>query len=206
MTTTFPDAVAAATIIGGFLSRLPALDPLVRALVGDEPMVLVLELRDPPLRVAIDLGAHPLRVTFGSTASGTVALSATADDFHAVLLGTLPIGAGITQKRLVTRGSTARMMRVMPVFFVAPVLYAEHLEAIGREDLLAAAKAPPASALTPEEPMNAVVNRLAWAAGFALGMLKRRVAKDLDILAAVEAMGRGLQRARPAPDPAEPPR
>ena len=200
---TFPDAAAARAVLGGFLQRLPALDPLVRLMVGDEPLVLKLEVRDPALAVAIDLGAHPLAVRLDATEAGTVALGATADDLHAILGGALTMGAAITRKRVVVRGSAARLMRVMPLLLFAPHLYPQHLAALGRVDLVPAATAPaaastPATALTSEEPVNALVSRLAYAAGLALGLLQTRLVRDLDILGALEALGRGLQRARAA--------
>ncbi|MBI5481931.1 MAG: SCP2 sterol-binding domain-containing protein [Deltaproteobacteria bacterium] len=192
---TFPDAAAARAVLGGFLLRLPPLDPLVRTLVGDEPMVLKLELREPALTVAVDLGARPLAVRFDTAEAGAVALSATADDFHALLGGAMTVGAAITRKRVLVRGSAARLMRVMPFFFLAPYLYPQHLAAVGRADLLPAAAAPPTT-VTTEEPVNALVSRLAYAAGFALGLVKTRLARDLDVLAALAALGRGLERAR----------
>jgi hypothetical protein len=188
------DAAAARAVLVGFLERLPELDPLVRQLVGDEPMVLKLELREPLLTVALDLGAHPLAVRVGTAEAGTVALCATADDLHALLAGAITVGAAITRKRVVARGSAARLMRVMPFFFLAPDLYPQHLVALGRDDLLPMAA--PATAATPEEPVNSLVSRLAYAAGFALGLVKTRLVRDLDVLGALAALGRGLERAR----------
>ena len=199
----FADAAAARAVLGGFFERLPALDPLVRTLVGDDPVVLKVELRDPVLRVAVDLGAHPLAIRFDGAEAGTVAIAATADDFHALLGGALGMGAAITRKRVVARGSAARLMRVMPLFFVAPFLYSQHLAALGRDDLAPQAPAP-SPAVASEEPVNALVSRLAWAAGFALGLLKTRLVRDLDVLGALAALGRGLERARAAPSRSDP--
>ncbi len=193
----FVDAGEARDVLGGFFERLPAVDPIVRALIGDDPVVLTIELREPALRVAIDLGARPLAIRFETAEAGTVALAATADDLHAVLGGALGMGAAITRKRVVVHGSTARLMRVMPLFFVAPHLYRQHLAALGRADLAPRAAAPPTD--TSEEPVNALIGRLAYAAGFALGLLKTRLVRDLDVLGALAALGRGLERARPAP-------
>jgi len=193
--TLFADASAARAVVGGFLERLPSLDPLVRELVGDEPMVLKLELREPPLTVALDLGARPLAVRFDTAEAGTVALCAKVDDLHALLAGAISVGGAITRKRVVVRGSAARLMRVMPFFFLAPYLYPQHLAALGRDDLLPAA---PVGAATTEAPMNSLVSRLAYAAGFALGLLQTRLVRDLDVLGALAALGRGLERARAA--------
>jgi hypothetical protein len=201
--TLFADASAARAVVGGFLERLPSLDPLVRELVGDEPMVLKLELREPPLTVALDLGARPLAVRFDTAEAGTVALCAKADDLHALLAGAISVGGAITRKRVVVRGSAARLMRAMPFFFLAPYLYPQHLADLGRDDLLPAAPAATtpaaaAAAATTEAPVNSLVSRLAYAAGFALGLLKTRFVRDLDVLGALAALGRGLERARPA--------
>jgi hypothetical protein len=204
----FADAAEARAVLGSFLERLPALDPLVRELIGrgGEVGVLKLEVRDPAFSAVVDLGAHPLVVRFDTGEAGAVALVATAADLHAVLCGTVTVGAAITRKRVLVRGSAARLMRAMPIFLLAPYLYPQHLAALGRTDLLPPA-APPCASTTPaaappaattmEAPVNALVSRLAYVAGLALGLLKTRLVRDLDLLGALAALGRGLERARP---------
>jgi hypothetical protein len=193
----FADAGAARAALGGFLERLPALDPLLRALVGDDPAVLRLEARDPGFAAVVDLRARPLRVALDAATPGTVTITATADDLHALFAGTLGPGAGLTRRRLVTRGSAAAMMRVMPILFLAPYLYPLHLAAIGRSDLTTGLAAPPPPP-DPEEPVNALVARIAYVSGLCLGLLQRRVAADLDLFGALAALGRGLVRGRAA--------
>jgi hypothetical protein len=199
--TRFADAAEARAVLGGFFARLPAVDPLVRALLGDTPLTLRVEARAPRLALVVDLGPRPLAVRFDAPDPGTVALTARADDLHDLLTGALPVGAGLTRKRLLARGSAARLMGVMPLLFLAPPLYREHLAALGRRDLLPPA-APPhrgAAVPAPEDPMNALVARLAWLAGYALGFARTRLGREVDLLGALEALGRGLDRAAAAP-------
>ncbi len=198
----FRSVTEADQVIGGFFRELPRLDPIIREIVRHTPLVMKLELSDPPLDAELDLTATPLAVRFGSAASGSIGLAGTAADFHRVLLGRLPVAVGINQKKLLVRGSTARMMKVVPLFYIVPYIYPSFLEAIGRADLLEPGERPPLHGPRPREgTMNQIIAALAYLAGYGLGLLKRHLNPRLDLLAALEAMGRGLSRAAAPPKP-----
>jgi hypothetical protein len=203
--TRFNSVAEADQVIGGFLRELPRLDPLIREIVQHNPLVMKLELSDPPLDAELDLTCTPLAVRMDSSASGAVGLAGSCSDFLRVLLGQLPVAVGINRKKLLVRGSTAKMMKVVSLFYMVPYIYPSYLESIGRADLLEPGERPPLHGERPlEGTMNKIISALAYLAGYGLGLLKRNLTPRLDILAALEAMGQGLSRAagQPKPEPA----
>ena len=185
-------------VIGGFLRRLPRLDPILREITDHSPLLLKLELKDPPLAAEIDLTATPLVIRMETSAVGTVGMAGRADDFQRVLLGLLPVAKGINEKKLLARGSTAKLMKAVPLFYVVPYIYPSYLESIGRADLIEMGEYPPLHADQPVEGiMNQIVAAMAYGAGYLMGFIKQRIAPHLDILAALEAMGQGLRKAAP---------
>jgi len=185
-------------VIGGFLRRLPRLDPIIREITEGTPLLLKLELKDPPLAAEIDLTCTPLVIRTDSTAAGTVGMAGRSEDFQRVLLGLLPVAKGINEKKLLARGSTALLMKAVPLFYVVPYIYPSYLESIGRADLIEAGEYPPLHADQPVEGiMNQIISALAYGAGYLMGFIKKRIAPRLDILAALEAMGQGLRKAGP---------
>ena len=202
--TRFNSVAEADQVIGGFFRELPRLDPVIREIVQQSALVVKLELSDPPLDAELDLTCTPLAVRMGSAVSGTVGLAGSCSDFHRVLLGQLPVAVGINRKKLLVRGSTAKMMKVVPLFYVVPYIYPSFLEAIGRTDLFEPGERPLLHGERSREGMmNKIISALAYLAGYGLGFLKRSVAPRLDILAALEAMGQGLSRAAGQPKPAQ---
>lgn len=181
--------------IGSFLGYLPRLDPVIKEVTGRTALVMKLELSDPALSAEIDLSETPLTVRLGSDAAGTVGMKATAADFHQVLLGRLPVAIGVNRRVLLVRGSMARLMKAVPLFYVVPYIYPQYLEKIGRSDLVTAGAIAPLHADQPVEgTMNKIVSLIAFVAGYALGVIKK-LSPGLDILAALESLGKGLVRA-----------
>jgi hypothetical protein len=183
-------------VIGGFLARFPRLDPILREALGHERMVMKLELTGPGFAAEIDAGITPLAVRFDATGEGMIALAGPAENFHHLLLGRLPLAVAINQKKLLVRGPASKLMKSAPLFYLAPYLYPFYLESIGRSDLVLVGGRPLLHApRTKEEPMNRIVNKLAWLIGFALGTIKKRFAPRLDVVSALESLGQGLARA-----------
>jgi len=189
----FADEKEIRQVLGGFFERFSGLDPIIREAVGRQPLVLKLELVDPALSVRIDITRSPLLVSFDSDDLGTVGMSAKADEFHDLLLGSYSLAEGINNKRLVVRGATAKLMKAVPLFFLAPHLYPFYLESIGRSDLLGRGKLP---LLHGERAMEDIMTKLmsiiAYPVGLVLGLVKR-VAPGLDVVAVLESMGSGLR-------------
>ncbi len=194
--TCFKDSREVEQVIGGFLQAFPRLEPLLREVISHKRMILKLELSDPDLNAEIDFTKSPLEVRLNATGDGTVAMTISSDHFHQLLLGLLPIGVGVNHRKLILRGSTANYALALPLFYVAPSIYPFYLEAIGRSDLVAPGDRPLLHGeKISEDTMTRIVSALAFLVGFSLGFLKKHLAKKLDIIAALEAMGKGLSRA-----------
>jgi len=195
----FRDAQEADLVIGGFLRTFPRMDPLMREAVGQKKMVLKLELADPNLLAEIDFRQFPVEVRFGTNPEGTIAMTASADHFHQLLLGILPIGPAVNNKQILLRGSVANLMAGVPLFYLAPAIYPFFLESIGRKDLILPGPRPRLHGeIRSEDTMTRIVSVLAFLAGYSLGFLKKHLAPKLDLVAALESMGKGLLSATPA--------
>lgn len=193
-------------VIGGFLKIFPSLDPILKELSGHASMLLKLELTDPELSAEIDLSRSPLEVRIGSDADGIIGMSCPADNFHRLLLGLLPMAIGINRKKILVRGSIGKLMKAVPMFYVAPAIYPFYLESIGRPDLIVDGERLPLHGyIAREDIMSKFISALAYVIGYALGFIKKHLAPNLDILTALESLGRGLLKAtgknpNPAPE------
>ena len=185
-------------VIGGFLRSFPRLEPLLREATGNRQMTLKLELSDPEFSAEIDFTKSPIALRFNTSADGSIGMACTADDFHRVLLGILPIGIGIDRKRLLMRHSIARLISAVPLFYLAPSIYPFFLESINRSDLIIAGERPALHGQREmEDSMTKIVSGLAYLVGYGLGFFKAHVAPGLDIITALESMGNGLLKATP---------
>jgi len=185
-------------VIGGFLRSFPRLEPLLREATGHQKLNLKLELKDPEFSAEIDFTKAPLEIRFNTAADGSIGMACTADDFHQVLLGMLPIGIGIDRKKLLMRHSIAKLISAVPLFYLAPSIYPFYLESIGRSDLIVAGERPALHGKREEEDgMTKIVSAMAYLVGWGLGFLKAHVAPGLDIIIALESMGNGLLKATP---------
>ena len=198
----FASEAEARQVIGGFLERFPGLDPVLREVTGHVPLVLKLELHSPKLIAEIDLTKRPLQIAYDTTSQGTVAMEGPAGNFHRLLLGLDPLGVCIDHKKLLVRGSTAKLIKAVPLFYVAPALYPFHLDAIGRKDLILAGERPALHGpFEMEDKMNLIVTKLSYVVGYALGMIKTKLSPGLDIFAALESLGKGLAGSGATPAP-----
>ena len=192
----FAGAEEVEKVIGGFLKVFPSLDPILKELSGHASMLLKLELTDPELSAEIDLSRSPIEVKIGSDADGIVGMTSPADNFHELLLGLFPMAIGINRKKIVVRGSIGKLMKAVPMFYVAPSIYPFYLESIGRADLMVEGERLPLHGyIAREDTMSKIISALAFVIGYALGFIKKHLAPNLDILATLESMGRGLLKA-----------
>jgi len=200
----FKDANELDEIVGGFLRKFPKIDPVLKSASDYTPMMLKLELTEPELTAEIDLVPSPLEIRFGSNAFGTIGMSGPADNFHELLQGYLSMAIAINEKRLMVRGSMAKLMKAVPLFYISPAIYPFYLESIGRSDLLLKGSRPLLHTAIPrEDKMTKIIAVLAYLVGYALGFVKARIAPKLDIVDTLESMGKGLLKGS-GKAPAEP--
>lgn len=198
----FADEADIKQVIGGFLEKFQKIDPLIKELSRNTPMQLKLELREPGFDAEIDLARKPTEIRIGSTAFGTVGMSGPADNFHLLLLGNLNIATAVNRKMLLIRGSLAKLIKVVPLFYVAPAIYPSYLESIGRKDLIIKGDRPILFVPAPsEDNMTKIISVIAYIAGYAIGFIKKHISPKLDIVTALESMGKGLMKATGKKEP-----
>lgn len=109
--------------------RLEGIGGLLGALTDYRPLQVIIEVRQTPTRILLDLAARPVRVTVGGAGlEGDVGLAGTPEDLHQTFTGALGIMAGISQRRLLLRGSMGNLVLMFPVVDQLPVMYGEHIE------------------------------------------------------------------------------
>jgi len=188
-------------VVGGFMRSLTRMDPIIREVTGHFPLKMKIELWEPELIIGMDLDANPMKITSGKDVAGEAAMSGPADVFHDLLLGMVPLGAAVNRKMILLRGPMSHLTAGAPMFFVSPYIYPFYLESIGRADLVAPGTIPLLHGENSKEGvMNTIVSKVAYISGMGLGFLKSKIAKDLDILAALEQMGKGLAKTSGNPE------
>ncbi len=183
-------------VIRGFLQTLPGLEPVIREITKHEELVMKLELSEPKLNAVIDLSRKPLKIDLDSDAFGHIGMAGSGQTFHEFLLGRQSMATAINHRKLVVRGPTSKLMKITPMFFVVPYIYPFYLQSIGRSDLIGEGRiATLHLALPLEGNMNKIVSAMSYAAGYALGIIKTKLTPDLNIIAALESLGKGLDQA-----------
>ena len=174
-----------AETIAAFFPRLERIGGLVGALTDYSPLQVVIELRNTPTRILLDMSADPLRVSTGGTGlEGDVGLAGSPDDLHETFTGAIGVMQGVAERRLLLRGSMAKLVLLFPVVAQIPVMYGEHLEA--RDE--SRRKPAPLARL-----FAAAFNLLAAGFVFLVGRLLRGVDRG-QVLQVLEAMSRGAAR------------
>ena len=226
MTSSLPSASLSGSVpspntLASFFHRLATIDRIARVIVSDAKLSARLTFRGRPDRsVRLEFTSGPLRVVDDDTAllKADVDVAMDAGVAHEVFLGRLAPGEAFGRRQMLLRGSAAQLARLIPLFDFAPALYREHLADIGwegferrsgwaplRENNMATSshKHP---ALVPERSPGVqvacrAVESLAYGLGFAVGVMRHRVVRDLDLFDVIAAASRGITDASPAVRP-----
>jgi pyruvate/2-oxoglutarate/acetoin dehydrogenase E1 component/TPP-dependent pyruvate/acetoin dehydrogenase alpha subunit len=106
-----------------------------RLLEGE--MVVRFRWRDPEGEATIDLRKAPLRFTLGpSDLEPDVQMTQTADVSHQFWLGRLNVLQAIASRKVVSRGSVSKALKLLPAIQPAFALYHDVLRATGRGNLI----------------------------------------------------------------------
>jgi hypothetical protein len=176
-----------------FFSRLPELEPLIRAAVPRARVSARLEVRSGGRGSArpllLDLAARPIRVELDEAVAGagSVVVAAEAEDLHAILRGELAPGRAFGERRLLLRGSALQLGRFLPLLELAPLLY-RSMETTMRE--------PSSAHGSLERSLQAIAERAAFGVGYAFAWA-RRLLPGLDLFPIARSLGRGLAAADP---------
>ena len=190
-----------------FLGTLPKYDQLLRELTGDARITVGYIIADPDEAVILDFTGPVMTVRREEGMPRcTVILKARAADLHLVLLGELPFSRALYDKRVLVRGSSAKLAQFFPLLKMSPILYQDfysfHMRAQGRReddmsrirnwadrlgDALSLERRPRAG--------QAVIDgarKAGYWMGYAMGFAKSHVLRDLKLEDLMGAMSSGL--------------
>jgi len=123
-------------VLDFFFRRLLAEEDIARALHAAS-FVLRFRYTDPAGQVTIDLRELPIRWVFGDTElMPDLDMIQSADTAHQFWLGRLNVPAAIATRKVVSRGSIARALALLPAIKPAFPIYAAALAELGERDLL----------------------------------------------------------------------
>jgi hypothetical protein len=204
-------------ILSSFFMRLESIEEIVRVFMGHARSSTLFTFRGTPeKKVLMDFRRSPARVSVvDGTTPADVLVTVKGDVMHEVLMGRVKPGVAMGRRELLMRGKVIDLTRIIPLFEIAPVLYREHLSDIGcpdgarrtqriasREDTMTNQVAPGAPiglvALSRGERLAVkVTNELAYLVGYAVGLLRYRLFKKLNLFEVLSAMAHGLEAAEP---------
>lgn len=204
-------------ILASFVKRLEPLEGIVRTIMSHHPMSVLFTFRGMhEQKVLLDFSRTPAAVTFDADpGAGTVAATVDGRVMHEIFLARIKPGVAVGRRELLLKGNVWAFSKVIPLFDIAPVLYREHLADIGypgfqrptgdgpaeeREmsnQLLKQEGVPLVRLSGGEKFAAAVINGLAYAAGYVMGVVRYRLFTKLSLFGVLNAMSRGLTAATP---------
>ncbi len=123
-------------VLGAFFERLMQRADVADALVKGS-FVLRFRYTEPEGQVTIDLRSLPITWAFGeSDLSPDLEMIQSADTAHEFWLGHLNVPMALAARRVVSRGSVAKALALLPAVEPAYPLYASVLEELGLEELV----------------------------------------------------------------------
>ncbi len=133
--TTFADSDQLYRVIGAMFDRVSA-DPEIASALLESGMVLRLNYRDPEATATIDLRQDPISYSFGpSDLDADVEMRMKAETSHRFWLGRLNVAQAIATRKIVSRGSVPKALKLLPAIKPAFPIYKEVLIELGYAEL-----------------------------------------------------------------------
>ncbi len=133
---TFEDSDQLYRVIGTLLERVSA-DPEMAEPLLKGDMVIRFNYRDPEATVTIDLRKQPISYSFGpNDLKADVEMRMSADTSHRFWSGRLNVAQAIATRKIVSRGSIAKALKLLPAIKPAFPLYVEVLRELGYQELI----------------------------------------------------------------------
>ncbi len=205
-------------ILSSFYMRLASMEEIVRIVLSEAELSALLTFRGAPeKKVLLDYRRRPARLEVdGPEKSANIFLTIDADIMHEVMLDRVKPGVALAHREMLLRGSACDLAKFIQLLEFGPMLYDEHAADIGLEGF---ARYKNNSLLSEEQLMNektfegnpipvvkvsagekaatGIINRLGYAVGYALGVLRYRLLKKLSLFEVLTWMSKGLEAARP---------
>jgi len=213
-------------VLASFFRRLEGMEAINRVILSGARISAELTFRgNPPKTVLLDFSRTPARILVNGDlpGGGTIRMAARAEIMHDVLLDRMPPAVAMSRREMLLRGSAYHLGQFIPLFEFGPVLYREHLTDLGlcgparpgarrpgKEETM---EQPSVSQEAPALPVRLsrlekilflVMNRMSYAMGYGMGVLRYRLLKNLNLFRILSSMSRGLAAAMPREDVGEP--
>jgi hypothetical protein len=188
--------------LAGFFKRLEGVQRIIRVVTGSARVDALIMLRGlPERRILLAFSRDPFGVDSDSREKGApVMMDIEGAVLHEVLTGRKSAAVALGRREMLIRGSPSDFARVIPLFWFGPALYRSHLRSFadvnGKEDGMKPVALVRYSVF--ERLCSAVMCGAAFATGWALGFVRRRVMKRLDLFSVLDSLRAGLERADPS--------
>lgn len=213
------ETISKPLLLSSFYRRLGSMEEIIRIVLSEAGLSALLTFRgEPETKVLLDYSRRPARVEIdGDETSASIYMTIDAGVMHEVLLDRVKPGVALARREMLLRGSAADLAKFIQLLEFGPVLYDEHMADTGLDGYERHKNSKP---LTEEQIMNertfsgepipvvrisaaektaaGAINRLGYAAGYALGFVRYRLLKKLNLFDVLTWMSRGLEAARPA--------
>lgn len=203
-------------LLSTFLLRFESLEAILRVITSEARLSALFTFRGETVkRVLMDLSTTPIRIALedregGLGGRGDIWVTIDDEKMHEVFLDILSPGQALGRRQMLLRGSAAYLAKFIPLFGFAPFLYREHLDDLGwptksfspmerdhMETMQEETLMVRGQRSVPEQWAQTALSGLAYGAGYAVGVLRFKVLKELSLFELLTSMSQGLDAATP---------
>ncbi len=195
--------------LSSFFESLPRAESVLRVVTSDTDCPALFRFTgEKNWNLLLDFGQRPMQVRTGvRDDDGRVTIKIDTQTMHRIFSGDVAPGLCFGRREMLLKGSPSDFARLIPLFDFAPVLYRDHLAAIGfdgRPQPKNQETAPMPNAIQKHDPRSefekffqAILHALAYWLGFALGWIRHHVFKNLRLFDVLASLSQGLEDAAP---------
>lgn len=198
-------------ILTSFLLRLADVESIVRIVLQQAKIHIMITIRgEKDQTVVMDFTHKPARFIRENPAQVSHVVAAVDEtSLHNILMGHQQAGLALGRRRLLLRGSSSHLSKLIPLFDFAPLLYKEHLRMLKINGNIStmtiqeiAMKVKDGSATLEDyekctHPLCFLFNWLAYGIGYILGFIRYRLFDKLNIFELLQSMANGIDAATP---------
>ena len=215
-------AIPSTVMLASFYKRLTVIEPAIRVVISEAELSALLTFRgEPETKALLDYSCYPARVVVDDeTRTANVIMTINGDVMHEIMSDRMKPVTALARREMLLRGSASDLAKFIQLLEFGPLLYDEYLADLGldgyarykgapqlnKEDIMGETYKGDAIPIVKysffEKLFIGVIDKICYAAGYVLGVLRYRVLKKLSIFNVLSALGKGLEAARP-PRPKE---
>ena len=134
MSQIYRDGAEAEKLLNTMFDQIAESDPDGMDPLTDKHMVIRFRLSEPDLDMWVDGRQKPVRTAFEALdTKPTLTADLTVDTLHELLLGTLPLGKGLSSRRLKVKGSKLKALKLESLLHACQAVYPGLVEAMSDE-------------------------------------------------------------------------